>query len=358
MPIFRLLTKSTPIAYQPSSPPGQSLCGDLGRAGAIRAPQQPSQSPQQSPLQTASLVSQIGVFVINLDQSRERWQHSATLFSSLGLPLQRVKGVDGTRLDLGDLDQVDHRLHRQVFGADMGAGTLGCALGHHQAWQDFLASSFSLGLICEDDIDVADRQAFLDVLNDLVHHSALWDICNLHINHRGAPLSLCQLSNGWTLCAYRLPVTGGGCYLLSRQAARQLLAKARPTGLPIDHYFARSWEFGLRFVGVERAPRAQDLFLSRPNDRVRAVRLVYPKAGFKSEIALRGRSVGRGGSQGPSARRQRRGGLVRHLTLVATAWGFLTSALRLWATIRLNRCVKKTVCHQKPFNSGGQRSAR
>ncbi len=53
------------------------------------------------------------------------------------------------------------------------------------------------------------------------------------------------------LSVYLSRVFHSGAYLINRNAARRLVSKALPIKLPLDKYFTRSWEFDLKFTGVE-----------------------------------------------------------------------------------------------------------
>ncbi|MDR1332868.1 MAG: glycosyltransferase family 25 protein [Holosporales bacterium] len=68
--------------------------------------------------------------------------------------------------------------------------------------------------------------------------------------------------NPISIVKFRTRVGNAGCYLINRKAAIKLLSKALPIMMPVDHYFVRSWEFGLRFVGVAPKLVSQDSSVS------------------------------------------------------------------------------------------------
>jgi hypothetical protein len=39
--------------------------------------------------------------------------------------------------------------------------------------------------------------------------------------------------------------------MINRKGAKNLLEKALPIKMPVDHYFTRDWELGIKFTGVE-----------------------------------------------------------------------------------------------------------
>lgn len=191
----------------------------------------------------------LGVFVINLDRSIERYASVEGPIKALGYPTERISAVDGKALPPEELARVaDWDGFAKRFSKPAQAGMIGCSLSHFKAWEALLKSPYAYGLIFEDDVSF-DGDAMKTVLADLVHHK--WDICMLSISHRGMPLTVAGLPLGHKLCVYLADVTHGSGYLINRKAAEALLTKALPIRMPIDHYFTRTWEFGLTLTGVE-----------------------------------------------------------------------------------------------------------
>ena len=208
----------------------------------------------------------LGLFLINLDRSSKRLAQTWPWLQSLHFPLHRIQGVEGSAPLIMDprLNSASW-IHRIFFGKSMGAGTFGCSLSHIRAWQRLLRSSYAFGLICEDDIQIAPPMVALEfsgLLRRLTQDPhPFWDSCGLQLNHGGMPLTL----ERWTeaqrkvrLVTYLSPVTGAGCYLITRSGAKKLLSKAYPIHFPVDHYYTRGWEFPLIFCGIEPRPVIQN----------------------------------------------------------------------------------------------------
>lgn len=196
----------------------------------------------------------VGVFVINLKDSLQRWDRLLPKLTALPWPFIRIDAIDA-RTHSFNPSTVNPTAYRHLFGKNIGRGTWACALSHHKAWSCFLNSPYDFALVCEDDV-CFDPQILSQAVEQLAFFSQ-WDICSFQINHKGCPIPLKKMGCG-PLCVYLFPVSGAGCYLVSRKAARILLSKALPMTRPIDHYLIASWIHGLVFTGIEPRLAWQD----------------------------------------------------------------------------------------------------
>jgi glycosyl transferase family 25 len=114
-----------------------------------------------------------------------------------------------------------------------------------------LKSNAEFALIFEDDISF-DHKILRSTVELLKDNPSLWDVVTFEISHGGTPLTLKHLNETKNnLSIYLTEISHTGAYLINRKAARKLLQKSLPIKMPIDHYFTRSWEFGLKFTGIE-----------------------------------------------------------------------------------------------------------
>lgn len=196
-------------------------------------------------------LSGIGAYVINLDRSKERYEYVKHNINGLGIPVERISGIDGKTLSQEEINtKVDFHKYQQFLGHLPKLGMIGCTLSHIKAWQTFLESDFEYAIIFEDDISFEPIKVRA-VIDRLIEQHKYWDMSNLEISHKGTPLTIKVLSDNQKLVVYLTEVTHAGAYIINKKAATKLLEKALPIKLPIDHYFTRSWEFGLKFTGVE-----------------------------------------------------------------------------------------------------------
>ena len=114
----------------------------------------------------------------------------------------------------------------------------------------YFDTCIKFALIFEDDI-AFDPKELKATIDDLLNNKELWDINLFEIHHSGMPLSIKKLSNYRDLSIYLARVSHAGAYIINRKAAKNMLEKALPIIMPVDHYFTRNWELDLKFTGIE-----------------------------------------------------------------------------------------------------------
>jgi glycosyl transferase family 25 len=203
----------------------------------------------------------VGAYLINLDRSKERYESIKPYVDQLNLPTERIEAVDGSKLSEDEIkEKVDLEACRIFLGYTPKRGTIGCSLSHIKLWQTFLKSNYKYALVFEDDVSFEPKKLKV-VIEDVLKNSTLWDIVNFEINCDGRmPVPIKTLVNNHQLCLYLSRSTHTGCYMINRKAAKHLLEKALPIKMPVDHYFTRSWELGVRYTGVENPTLVHQTF--------------------------------------------------------------------------------------------------
>jgi glycosyl transferase, family 25 len=200
-------------------------------------------------LAPGACVGAIGVYLINLDRSKDRLETMRRQLDDLGLAFERVPAIDGAaRPDL--MTDIDTALYRRMHGRGVRPGEVGCFLSHIEVMQRFLASAFDYAVILEDDASLSPS---LPGLLDTIAAEAPgrdWDVLKLESRRRGLPLRLRSLTADHDLCVSLFRSTGSAGYIVTRRAAQAYLAQLLPMALPYDHAFDRGWHFGLRFREV------------------------------------------------------------------------------------------------------------
>jgi glycosyl transferase family 25 len=194
----------------------------------------------------------VGAYIINLDRSKARYESIKPYVDQLELPTERIEAVDGSKLSEEEIkEKVDLEACRVFLGHTPKRGTIGCSLSHINVWQTFLKSTFKFAVIFEDDVSFEPKKLKV-FIEDVLKNSDLWDVVNFETHgNRRMPVSIKTLVNNHQLCLYLSKSTHTGCYMINRKAAKHLLQKALPIKMPVDHYFTRSWELGVRYTGVE-----------------------------------------------------------------------------------------------------------
>lgn len=193
----------------------------------------------------------VGAFLINLDRATERLEFVKPNIDQLGFPVERISAIDGKLLSEEELHKVcDYERFKSYFKMLPERGTIGCSLSHEKALKKFLESEHEFALIFEDDVTFNPQELRLCV-NAAIEKKDLWDILNFETFHDGMPVKIADLYSDKHLSLYLSSVTHAGCYLINRNTAKKFLEKFFPIVMPFDHYFVASWEFDIKFVGVE-----------------------------------------------------------------------------------------------------------
>jgi len=193
----------------------------------------------------------VGVFLINLDRAADRLAFVKPNIDQLGLPVERISAVDGKLLSEKELRKVcDYKKYRSYFKMSPERGTIGCSLSHEKALREFLESEYEFALIFEDDV-VFNPHELKECVDKAIEKKNLWDILSFEMIHDGLSLKVANLYEDKQISLYLASVKHSGCYLINRGAAKRLLEKFFPIIMPFDHYFTASWEFDIKFAGVE-----------------------------------------------------------------------------------------------------------
>ena len=196
------------------------------------------------------------VYFINMDKSKERLNHILPYVQGLGLSFERIPGVDGNKLsdeeikevlDAKSYSLVATRYSRPDF---IRKGVVGCSLGHLKAWETFLKSNYKFALILEDDAEF-DPSSFRKVIDELTEkYPQKWDVANFFKDKLGRTVTMQDLADGYMMKLDLQEWYGSGAYILNRNAAADFINYFYPIKLPMDLYYGRSWEFGIKFVSI------------------------------------------------------------------------------------------------------------
>ncbi|WP_350978270.1 glycosyltransferase family 25 protein [Shewanella sp. AC34-MNA-CIBAN-0136] len=174
------------------------------------------------------------VFLINLDNSTERFTFMDEQLKQLGIEYQRISAVYGKDLHDIDIAKVyDPQTNLQKYDKKLNLGEIGCYLSHVQCWQMIIEQQLDYALILEDD-SILDP-ALMTVIQHINNLSADWDYIKLC--HGRKPKGIVKsivLDDRFSLSTcLKLPAsTRGQC--VSFAGAQKLLATAYPIARPVD----------------------------------------------------------------------------------------------------------------------------
>ena len=189
----------------------------------------------------------IPIYVIALKTSRDRRKVMTARLKQMEFTF--IDAVHGASLadDLAN-DHLDPSRQYHV-ATPLSRGALGGALSHMQAWQKIADGTAPMGLVLEDDADLHDDMAA--VLARLEKLEGKIDIVNLHFRGGRALIDVAQLSAEHRLTSCRYNSIGAESYVLSKSAAKHLLAMARPITYEVDLFLNRWWQHGLQVLTID-----------------------------------------------------------------------------------------------------------
>jgi glycosyl transferase family 25 len=193
----------------------------------------------------------VGIYVINLDASVERWIALHAKAGEYGIDLIRVAATDGRKLSRKDFRDVDWKGFARYGGRAILPGEYGCYRSHVDCLSIFLQSDFDAALVIEDDIDVAaDLPARTVAILDAAPNA---DVIKF-FNHRsrgflGVATSVFGDEIGRCLHG---PQGSAACYVITKQGAAKALPFLHVMSFPFDVALERGWYHGLNVLSVRR----------------------------------------------------------------------------------------------------------
>lgn len=227
------------------------------------------------------------ILLINLDRSTDRLARCAPLLDSLGLPWERVPGVEGKRLPSEQLAALNpHPAPHGEWFRPLTPGEIGCFLSHLRCWQLIQERNLDGALVLEDDFELRDAcsPALLQTLAASANGPAPWDVLKLTRLRRGAR-TVAVLGDGLEL---RLGGTGpedATGYFVSRRGAAKLTPCREHLLRPVDFELKHTWERDLTVYSA-----SPDLFWQVGSDIATSV-IGDGRAAYRDYPALRKAAV-------------------------------------------------------------------
>lgn len=202
-----------------------------------------------------SKVSDIPIWMINLDRAITRRTTMEARLSTIGLNYTRFSAIDGAASWDELAPSVDVVAFERNTGRDVMKGEIGCYHSHIGVWKALANSEYPMALVIED--DVVFHADFTHALSVAIAQSDNWDF--LKFNKIRAKHPQLQFSDdNYNFYAYRGPSTGFGCYLIKRDLAARLIPTVLPITRPIDIELDRIHVHRYRHLGIEPFPSHVD----------------------------------------------------------------------------------------------------
>nr|NLR86150.1 glycosyltransferase family 25 protein [Rhizobium sp. P28RR-XV] len=191
----------------------------------------------------------LGVYVINLDRSVERWNIICSRAAKHGIDIVRVSATDGRNLSQKEFRDVDWKGFARHGGRAILAGEYGCYRSHLRCLASFLESDFDAALVMEDDIDVSgDLLDRTTAILDVVPSADLVKLFN-HRSHGFLGIAISDFGDEVGRCVHG-PQGSAACYVITRRGAQIALPFLQIMSFPFDVALERGWHHGLNVMSV------------------------------------------------------------------------------------------------------------
>lgn len=195
------------------------------------------------------------IFIINLDRSKERFQHALTQLAPWpNLPIERVSAADGRAMSEQELNQYySLALNKAHYHKLLKPGEKGCYISHIWCWQKIVEQKLDFALILEDDFIIqTDLHALLDTIAAL---STPWHYLKLAMPNKQQPVLKTEvLSNGFSLVHYKKHPVSTVAQAIDQAGAQLLLSKAVPFYRPVDVMLQYHFELNIEAIGIQPLP--------------------------------------------------------------------------------------------------------
>ncbi|MBZ9754742.1 glycosyltransferase family 25 protein [Mesorhizobium sp. ESP6-5] len=169
--------------------------------------------------------------VINLDRSVDRLAHMTAEFARIGIEFERVAAVDARYRP--DLDLQPH--YASYAPQHVTSSEVACLHSHRACWMIIAQGEACYGAVFEDDIIFSANAGILLACAGWIPADA--DIVKIETFFKRTSIHRKRISVGHGFSMFRLCNIhlGTGGYIISRQAARDLLAATEMIKVAVDH---------------------------------------------------------------------------------------------------------------------------
>lgn len=194
---------------------------------------------------------EIPIFVVNLDESPERFKEIQVQLKEFSLKVERFSAVRGTKLSKQQLNQqYCSDANKKHFRRDLTLGEIGCYLSHRKIWQKMVDENIELAVVLEDDIFIQPNFVCIQTFAEQLKR---YDLIKLADNRNYAPAAVKQLDQQHSLLSYKTIPNCTTGYAITLAGARKFLSRekiCRPVDIDIQHCY----ELGVSVVGLKPYP--------------------------------------------------------------------------------------------------------
>ena len=185
------------------------------------------------------------VFVINLEDYKERFDFVNGLLANYGIVSERVDGVYVDSLPKECIRSVySPSINRKSYVRKLHKGQIGCYLAHMNAWRRIVEEDLDYAVVLEDDVKILED--FPAALKFLDENFGSWDFVRIAENSKMKKIFAEKKYEYFSFVQYINLPGGATGYAISKASAKKLLDNLIPFGMPVDVNIQYYYKYGVR----------------------------------------------------------------------------------------------------------------
>ena len=200
------------------------------------------------------------IYLINLDNSKDRLKKCNSILLSLGLHFERISAIFGDKLTVEEKNiHYCQSLNNKNYYRPLSNGEIGCYLSHREAWKKIAYGDKPYGIVLEDDISI--ERTMLLAINTINTLCMGWGIIKLaaYQNRKRPILYSHNIGFGFDLVIHNKPMSGCAAYAITKEASQKLLTNSDKFGRPVDVDIQHFWESNVEVFSILPFPASQDM---------------------------------------------------------------------------------------------------
>ncbi|MEX1236451.1 MAG: glycosyltransferase family 25 protein [Roseovarius sp.] len=186
-------------------------------------------------------------FIIHLTRARDRAAQVAATQSALPLRCHVMPATDGQSMTDAEARAYTPTALRPRYPFDLRPSEVATFHSHRACWQRIVDDGLAAALIIEDDLEI-DTQVFLPALALARAHARDGDFVRFPIKAREDTGDTLAREDGIRLSRHDAVALGMVAQLVTKGAARKLLAASQTFDRPIDTFLQMTWVHGARIL--------------------------------------------------------------------------------------------------------------
>ncbi|MDD9725215.1 glycosyltransferase family 25 protein [Roseovarius sp. SK2] len=187
--------------------------------------------------------------IIHLERAEARLPQVEATKKAVPLDSHVVRAVDGQQMSEAHADAYRRKLMRPTYPFTMRSSEIAAFHSHRACWQKILGDDLDAALVLEDDLHFQE-DVFPKALTLALSNIQPGDFIRFPIKLREEKTEEIDTSGGIGLHRYDRIALGMVAQLVTRDAARALLAASEQFDRPVDNFLQMQWVHGVRVLTV------------------------------------------------------------------------------------------------------------